>query len=45
MTFDGTWKIDRNDNYEKFMEKMGEWCQNADKCLFYARNMWSFVHL
>uniref|UniRef100_A0A3Q3WJB0 Cytosolic fatty-acid binding proteins domain-containing protein n=1 Tax=Mola mola TaxID=94237 RepID=A0A3Q3WJB0_MOLML len=23
MTFDGTWKIDRNDNYEKFMEKLG----------------------
>ncbi|TKS68260.1 Fatty acid-binding protein, intestinal [Collichthys lucidus] len=23
MTFNGTWKIDRNDNYEKFMEKMG----------------------
>ncbi|XP_060950283.1 fatty acid-binding protein, intestinal [Limanda limanda] len=23
MTFDGTWKIDRNDNYDKFMEKMG----------------------
>ncbi|XP_031727281.1 fatty acid-binding protein, intestinal [Anarrhichthys ocellatus] len=23
MTFNGNWKIDRNDNYEKFMEKMG----------------------
>ncbi|XP_037530824.1 fatty acid-binding protein, intestinal [Nematolebias whitei] len=23
MTFDGTWKIDRNENYEKFMEQMG----------------------
>ncbi|XP_040042576.2 fatty acid-binding protein, intestinal [Gasterosteus aculeatus] len=23
MTFDGTWKIDRNDNYDKFMEQMG----------------------
>ncbi|KAM7010205.1 fatty acid-binding protein, intestinal [Tautogolabrus adspersus] len=23
MTFNGTWKFDRNDNYEKFMEKMG----------------------
>merc|ERR1711915_150886 len=23
MTFNGTWKIDRNENYEKFMEKMG----------------------
>ncbi|XP_070775678.1 fatty acid-binding protein, intestinal [Enoplosus armatus] len=23
MTFNGTWKIDRNDNYEKFMEQMG----------------------
>uniref|UniRef100_A0A1A8MVA8 Cellular retinoic acid-binding protein 1 n=3 Tax=Nothobranchius TaxID=28779 RepID=A0A1A8MVA8_9TELE len=23
MTYNGTWKIDRNDNYEKFMEKMG----------------------
>lgn len=25
MTFNGTWKVDRNDNYEKFMEEMGEW--------------------
>ncbi|XP_068438531.1 fatty acid-binding protein, intestinal [Clinocottus analis] len=23
MTFDGNWKIDRNDNYEKFMEQLG----------------------
>ncbi|NXF92728.1 FABPI protein, partial [Eubucco bourcierii] len=23
MAFNGTWKIDRNDNYEKFMEAMG----------------------
>lgn len=23
MIFNGTWKIDRNDNYEKFMEKLG----------------------
>ncbi|XP_032254905.1 fatty acid-binding protein, intestinal [Halichoerus grypus] len=23
MAFDGTWKIDRNANYDKFMEKMG----------------------
>ncbi|NWX35201.1 FABPI protein, partial [Notiomystis cincta] len=23
MAFDGSWKIDRNDNYEKFMEAMG----------------------
>ncbi|KAJ8416429.1 hypothetical protein AAFF_G00357170 [Aldrovandia affinis] len=23
MTFNGTWKVDRNDNYDKFMEKMG----------------------
>ncbi|NXO82877.1 FABPI protein, partial [Sitta europaea] len=23
MAFDGTWKIDRNENYEKFMEAMG----------------------
>ncbi|NXU12586.1 FABPI protein, partial [Pardalotus punctatus] len=23
MAFDGTWKIDRNENYEKFMETMG----------------------
>ncbi|KAF6093659.1 fatty acid binding protein 2 [Phyllostomus discolor] len=23
MAFDGTWKIDQNENYEKFMEKMG----------------------
>ncbi|KAL1023472.1 hypothetical protein UPYG_G00041240 [Umbra pygmaea] len=23
MTFNGTWKIDRSENYDKFMEKMG----------------------
>ncbi|XP_017680587.1 PREDICTED: fatty acid-binding protein, intestinal isoform X1 [Lepidothrix coronata] len=23
MAFDGTWKIDRNENYEKFMEALG----------------------
>ncbi|XP_019389865.1 PREDICTED: fatty acid-binding protein, intestinal [Crocodylus porosus] len=23
MAFDGTWKVDRSDNYEKFMEVMG----------------------
>ncbi|XP_046900482.1 fatty acid-binding protein, intestinal [Hypomesus transpacificus] len=23
MTFNATWKVDRNDNYEKFMEQMG----------------------
>ncbi|KAM9450239.1 fatty acid-binding protein, intestinal-like [Clarias gariepinus] len=23
MAFDGSWKIDRNENYDKFMEKMG----------------------
>nr|ALF07181.1 intestinal fatty acid binding protein 2 [Balaenoptera omurai] len=23
MAFDGTWKVDHNENYEKFMEKMG----------------------
>ncbi|XP_016430593.1 fatty acid-binding protein, intestinal-like [Sinocyclocheilus rhinocerous] len=23
MAFNGTWKVDRNDNYEKFMEEMG----------------------
>ncbi|KAA0722312.1 Fatty acid-binding protein, intestinal [Triplophysa tibetana] len=23
MTFNGSWKVDRNDNYEKFMEQMG----------------------
>ncbi|XP_051558564.1 fatty acid-binding protein, intestinal-like [Myxocyprinus asiaticus] len=23
MTFNGTWKVDRNENYEKFMEQMG----------------------
>ncbi|KAK9980945.1 hypothetical protein ABG768_000526 [Culter alburnus] len=23
MAFNGTWKVDRNDNYEKFMEQMG----------------------
>lgn len=32
MTFNGTWKVDRNDNYEKFMEQMGEWRQ-AEVCL------------
>lgn len=24
MAFNGTWKVDRNENYEKFMEQMGE---------------------
>ncbi|XP_062864743.1 fatty acid-binding protein, intestinal [Trichomycterus rosablanca] len=23
MTFNGTWKVDRSENYDKFMEKMG----------------------
>ncbi|XP_056891467.1 fatty acid-binding protein, intestinal-like [Takifugu flavidus] len=23
MTFNGTWKVERNDNYDKFMEQMG----------------------
>ncbi|XP_051900850.1 fatty acid-binding protein, intestinal [Pristis pectinata] len=23
MTFNGTWKVERNENYEKFMEQMG----------------------
>ncbi|XP_058240920.1 fatty acid-binding protein, intestinal-like [Hemibagrus wyckioides] len=23
MAFNGTWKVDRNDNYDKFMEQMG----------------------
>ncbi|EHB18681.1 Fatty acid-binding protein, intestinal [Heterocephalus glaber] len=23
MAFNGTWKVDRNENYDKFMEKMG----------------------
>ncbi|KAG9346888.1 hypothetical protein JZ751_005815 [Albula glossodonta] len=23
MAFDGTWKVDRNENYDKFMEQMG----------------------
>ncbi|XP_077575183.1 fatty acid-binding protein, intestinal [Stigmatopora nigra] len=23
MAFNGSWKVDRNDNYDKFMEKMG----------------------
>ncbi|XP_051993313.1 fatty acid-binding protein, intestinal [Xyrauchen texanus] len=23
MTFNGTWKVDRNENYEKFLEQMG----------------------
>lgn len=26
MAFNGTWKVDRNDNYDKFMEQMGESC-------------------
>lgn len=33
MTFDGTWKVDRNDNYEKFMEQMGEWCHYTENML------------
>lgn len=24
MAFNGTWKVDRNENYDKFMEQMGE---------------------
>lgn len=24
MAFDGTWKVDRSENYEKFMEVMGK---------------------
>lgn len=24
MTFNGTWKVDRSENYDKFMEQMGE---------------------
>lgn len=24
MAFNGTWKVDRSDNYDKFMEQMGE---------------------
>jgi hypothetical protein len=24
MAFDGTWKVDRSENYDKFMEKMGK---------------------
>lgn len=24
MAFDGTWKVDRNENYEKFMEALGK---------------------
>lgn len=24
MAFNGTWKADRNENYDKFMEQMGE---------------------
>ena len=23
MAFDGTWKVDRSENYDKFMEQMG----------------------
>ncbi|KAG7225138.1 hypothetical protein INR49_014805 [Caranx melampygus] len=30
MTFNGTWKVDRSENYDKFMEKMGE-CVNVMK--------------
>lgn len=25
MALTGTWKVDRNENYDKFMEQMGEW--------------------
>lgn len=24
MAFDGTWKVERSENYDKFMEKMGK---------------------
>lgn len=24
MTYNGTWKVDRSENYEKFMEQMGK---------------------
>lgn len=24
MAFNGTWKVDRSENYDKFMEQMGE---------------------
>lgn len=35
MAFNGTWKIDRNENYEKFMEAMGKsYSSNA----FYKNN-------
>lgn len=46
MTFNGTWKVDRNENYEKFMEEMGEWtqtklsivCELLDQMLQYSLN-------
>jgi len=31
MAFNGTWKVDRNENYEKFLEEMGEWTDKFDK--------------
>lgn len=27
MAFNGTWKVDRSENYDKFMEQMGEWVE------------------
>ena len=35
MVFDGTWKIDRNENYDKFMEKMG-------KCFIFSGSLFCF---
>lgn len=26
MAFDGTWKVEKSENYEKFMEVMGKIC-------------------
>ena len=34
MTFNGTWKVHGNDNYEKFMEQMGKWCCFGLSALF-----------
>lgn len=39
MTFNGTWKVDRSENYDAFMSKMGEWCQKILKICWEFRVM------
>lgn len=38
MAFDGTWKADRNENYDKFLEKLGE-----RLVLFDSRHFWAEI--